>query len=67
MRQSPVATFSFVEAIDRIAHASDLEELKLLAEILIEEKKEYPLFYIEVIAEALRVKRKYLCAPFRNM
>lgn len=53
------ATYTFEEAIDRIAHADDKETLELIAGVLSEERKEYALFHLKLICEAIRVRREF--------
>ncbi len=54
------ATYTFMEAIDRIAECQDQEELGILCQVLNEEKKKYPLFYCRVIYRAIEEKQRFL-------
>jgi hypothetical protein len=58
--QTPLATFSFAEVIDRVEAAMDLFELDLLMTVVVEEKSRYGLFHLKLIAEAFRIKRELI-------
>lgn len=52
------ATYTFTEAIERIRICTDDWELKMLCELLEEEKKLYSLFHLKLICEAIGMMRK---------
>ena len=54
------ATYSFLEAVERIADCRDLSELNLLCSVLNDEKKQYALFYWKLIAHAVKEKQDEL-------
>jgi hypothetical protein len=58
--QDKTATYSWYEAVERIASCDSKEELELLCEVLQEEKKRYALFFLKLIVAAVNEQRKIL-------
>lgn len=57
---TPTATYSWYEAIERIFECDDMQELQVLCEVLTEEKKKYALVFLELICAAAARKRQML-------
>lgn len=57
------ATYPFAEAIDRIFQCDSLEELKILAAVLDDEKHEYALYYLNLMRHAIEMKVEFLMTP----
>lgn len=57
---TPTATYSWHEAIERIAACDTVDELSILCDVLTEEKKKYALFFLQLIRVAAEEKLKYL-------
>lgn len=51
------ATYTFEEAIERIRICTDYWELKMLAEIIVEEKWHYSPFHLELISTAVAIMK----------
>jgi hypothetical protein len=60
MGNTACATYSWHEAIERIAACDDLDELDVLCNVLNDEKKKYALFFLKLIGEAAILKRQML-------
>lgn len=52
-------TYSFAEIIEQMRCADTPEHVKLIIELVIEEKYEYCLFHLRLITEAARQKRLF--------
>lgn len=55
MEQTFLPTYSFEEAIERISMCTDRWELKMLAELLEEEKKRYSIYHLKLICHAVDI------------
>lgn len=55
MEKVPLPTYPFEEAIQRISICTDRWELKMLAELLEEEKKRYSIFHMKLICHAVDI------------
>lgn len=52
-------TYSFEEIIELIRTAEDPDHACLIAELVMEEKKQYCLFHLNLIVEAVKLKKEY--------
>ena len=50
------ATYTFEEAIERIRICNDKDELRILASVLEEEKREYSLYHLLIISYAVSIR-----------